>query len=554
MKSPEFQTKIQRWATPLAVLILLAGLGLGFSSALQNSATRDEGVHLARGVAILQTGDFRLSIHHPPLMNLLSALPLFLSGRPIVFPDQDPSWRNAQKDEFAEVLAQANRNNLLFFLMLGRLPTLLLAAFLGFFVFRFSRELFGPAAGLLSLTLYCLDPTILAHSQLITTDLAVTAGTFFAVYALWKFHLTPTPGRLTALFVLLGLALLTKYSALLLVPLVLLLWVAAYFLDIQFGWNVFLAWEKFPRISRRDPFWTLMIILTLGLILAGLVLWAGYGFDLSPWPFSRYLRGSLTTRELLHHPSNYFRGQKSDHGFRSYYLVLFLLKTPLATLLLLALSFLPLGARLIVARPLSPAPAKPLSLRGLRLLPLFLFLPGLVFFLAASFLNELNIGVRYVLPAYPLLFVWIGRLLSEDKKIPRWRQLAIPVLLGWLIAASLWTWPHYLMSWNQLSGGPDQAWKISVAGEDWGQDLPGLARYVQEHKIENLHYNVYGIGMPSLYGLRTQTFPCATPVTGWVAVHMVDLFRPRFPGCYDWLKAYQPVAKVGWTIWIYRIE
>jgi hypothetical protein len=69
-----------------------------------------------------------------------------------------------------------------------------------------------------------------------------------------------------------------------------------------------------------------------------------------------------------------------------------------------------------------------------------------------------------------------------------------------------------------------------------------------------LHYNVYGIGMPSLYGLHYQTFPCSTPVQGWVAVHMVDLYRPREPGCYDWLKSYSPVAKVGYTIWIYQIE
>ena len=143
MKSPEFQARVERLATPLALLLLAVSFGLGLSSALQKSATRDEGVHLARGVAILKTGDFRLSIHHPPLMNMLSALPVLLSGRPVVFPDQDPSWLAADKDQFAEALAEANRQNLLRFLQLGRLPSLLLSALLGFWVFRFSRELFG---------------------------------------------------------------------------------------------------------------------------------------------------------------------------------------------------------------------------------------------------------------------------------------------------------------------------------------------------------------------------------------------------------------------------
>ena len=546
MKSPEFQASIQRLATPLAFLLLLVAFGLGLSSAREESATRDEGVHLARGVAILKTGDFRLSIHHPPLMNLLSALPLFLSGRPVVFPDQDPAWQNADKDQFAEVLAQANHQNLLRFLQLGRLPTLLLSALLGYFVFRFSRELFGVRGALLSLTLYCFDPTILAHARLITTDLAVTAGTFFVVYALWKFYQAPTPPRLLALFALLGAALLTKFSAVLMVPLVPLTLFAAFFLDAEFAWNFTLAWEKALRLSRRDPLLTLLISSGLGLLLTGLVVWAGYGFELAPYPGSRFLHGFLTTEALLHHPSNYFCGQPSNHGFRSYYLVLFLLKTPIATLLLLLLSLIGSGWT-FEARLTSAA-------RHQSLLPLFIFLPALTFFLAASFLNELNLGVRYVLPAYPLLFVWIGRLLPQGAMLPRWRHYLIPALAGWTLAASLWIWPHYLMYWNPLSGGPDRAWRVAVVGEDWGQDVARLARYVQEHKIENLHYNLYGIGTPSLYGLHYQAFPCRTPVQGWVAVHMVDLFRPREPGCYDWLKAYQPVAKVGYTIWIYRIE
>jgi 4-amino-4-deoxy-L-arabinose transferase-like glycosyltransferase len=552
MKSPEFQAGMQRLAVPLALLLLLVSFGLGLGSALEKSATRDEGVHLARGAAILKTGDFRLSIHHPPLMNLLSALPLILSGRPLIFPDQDPSWQNADKDRFAEVLAQANRPNLLFFLQLGRLPSLLLSALLGWFVFRFSRELFGLRAAFLSLTLYCFDPTVLAHARLITTDLAVTAGTFFVVYAAWRFYQKPSPQRLILLFVLLGLALLTKYSAVLLVPLVLILLAAAYFRDAQFAWDFHLAWKKVPRLSRRDPFWTLFLACGLGLLLTGLVVWAGYGFDLSPFPWSSYLRGFLTTEAMLHPEArlhseampyhNYFFGQLSDHGFRSYYLVLFLLKTPIATLLLLALSFLPFGER----KTPSALPQK--------LLPLFIFLPALTFFLAASFLNDLNLGVRYVLPAYPLLFVWIGRLLPEGAKLPRWRHYLIPALAGWTIAACLWIWPHYLMYWNPLSGGPDRAWKISVVGEDWGQDVALLARYVNQHNIQDLHYNLYGIGTPALYGLRYRTFPCQTPVKGWVAVHMVDLYRPRSPGCYDWLKAEKPVAKVGYTIWVYRIE
>jgi hypothetical protein len=181
----------------------------------------------------------------------------------------------------------------------------------------------------------------------------------------------------------------------------------------------------------------------------------------------------------------------------------------------------------------------------------FIFLPVVAFFLAASFLNDKNSGIRYVLPAYPLIHVWISGLVRDDLKKSGWLRVSLAFFLAWVLAACLWIWPHYLMYFNPIAGGPDKAYRVAVVAEDWGQDLEGLGKFCQRHGIESIWYN--RAGMPSLYGVNHQPLPCYTQVTGWVAIHLVDLYRPRDPGCYDWIKKYQLVEKIGYTIYVYRI-
>ena len=59
----------------------------------------------------------------------------------------------------------------------ARLMTILFSACVAYLVFRWTRELYGFYAGLAAILLYIFDPNIIAHSQLVTTDI-YAAGPF----------------------------------------------------------------------------------------------------------------------------------------------------------------------------------------------------------------------------------------------------------------------------------------------------------------------------------------------------------------------------------------
>jgi len=179
----------------------IALLGLMFvlmvSSARLKSPTMDEQNHIARGYAYLRTGDLRLNLPHPPLINSLSAAPLLLLPD-LKLPTDSPAWERAHTIAFATQFLWHTNHNADQILRVARLPIMLLAILLGCFVFRWARELHGPLAGLLALGLYVFDPNILAHARLTTTDLGVTCFLFMAVYCFWRWLNHPTWPRLAA--------------------------------------------------------------------------------------------------------------------------------------------------------------------------------------------------------------------------------------------------------------------------------------------------------------------------------------------------------------------
>ena len=190
------------------------------------SPTRDEPAHLARGIAVLNSGDFRLSVAHPPLGNMLSALPtLFLRNLDVPF--NHSSWFREDKNAFWIELFKRNLDRAERLLFISRLVTIALAVLLGFLVYTFAKELFGNLAGFLALVLFTFSPNIIAHSRLATTDLMATLGVFSAVYALYFFVCNPSRKTLLLSGVLLGIANLLKFSGVLLYPIYIILLSAA---------------------------------------------------------------------------------------------------------------------------------------------------------------------------------------------------------------------------------------------------------------------------------------------------------------------------------------
>ena len=566
----------RRWLAGLAVTFLLAlHFGLGFMSARHKAVTADEPFHLGRGVSALFSGDFRLNVSHPPLFNLLNALPL-LSVPDLKIPYNDPYWQNPLVDDadrkyrFAMLFLWKLNPDPLRLITLARIPTLLASVLLAGMVFLWARQLYGNGAGLFALFLYSLSPNLLAHAPLITTDLGVSLTIFLAAFFLWRHLAAPSWPRLLLAGFFLGLAQLSKFTAIFLYPLdLLILWLALP------GDGKDKLRSFFTLDPRRSEFLRGLGAFLVMFAAATFMIWAGYGFEIHslhnfdlllhppaspelpaasglhhlavlalskvPIPPPTYYYGLARTindtGQHLH--PLYFLGRLSTRGWWYYYPVLALIKLPLALWALLIL-------RLACRKLLPPAD----RLANLALLALILGL--LVFFMV---LNEKNIGIRHLLPILPLLYVYLAPVWSWAVKHRPWRWLVL-ALLAWFGASSLAVYPDYLVYFNELAGGPEAGLKISVVGEDWGQDVAGLGRWMKANGVEEVFYTPYGSADPRAYGVNYQRIPCEPSAPGIYALHIVEKLRPledRPADCYQWLDKFQPIAKIGHTIWIYQI-
>ena len=125
----------------------------------------------------------RINPEHPPLVKDLAGIPLlFIKG--INFPYNIKAWTseiNSQWDYgFYFLYKMGNPVDTMIFW--GRIPMILILLLLGFYIFKWTRELYGNDASILALTLFSFSPTFLAHGRLVTTDVAAAVGVFIATY------------------------------------------------------------------------------------------------------------------------------------------------------------------------------------------------------------------------------------------------------------------------------------------------------------------------------------------------------------------------------------
>jgi hypothetical protein len=560
-----------------AILVALAvalQAGLAIDSLHGNSATFDEGTHLPAGWTHLALGDHRLNPEQPPLVKLLAAAPLALV-RPVVRQD-DRAWIEARQWDFGRrFLYRWNDADRLLFL--GRLPVVALASALVVAVFLEARRRFGAAAGAMAALAAALSPDVLAHGSLVTTDLGFALFYFLAIALFCRLLEEATPPRLLAAGLATGAAFATKFSA----PL------AAVALATVAG-GVPLRWRAFGREHHPAGFLArsahAAALLAAVALIALAVLWASYGFrhDLSPDPAARaaglatlqapiaspWLRGLAAVSRAGALPEDYARGmlfvmthsearptflagQLSDHGFPQYFLLTFLLKTPVPLLVLTALAL-----------------GRVTRLRRRHLV--FVWLPVLVY-LALSLTRGLQIGHRHLLPIYPFLFLACA---EAAIRLASWRRPAgvvLVALLGaWYAGGTLWTHPHHLAYFNELAGGPANGWRLLVDSNlDWGQDLKRLAAWTRANRVTRLKLSYFGSADPAYYGIDAEMLPgytsphaphvtreivpgdvVAVSVTNLQGVYLDPADRPLM----EKLRALEPIARAGWSIRIYRAD
>jgi 4-amino-4-deoxy-L-arabinose transferase-like glycosyltransferase len=462
-------------------------------------ATYDEGFYFGVGRTLLRQGTWEgVVLLHPPLSYYVASLPLLAM-------DAEASARDPRQ------LLLCRLSMLVGF----GVPILLI-------VHAWAERLYGPTAGLVALTLAAFSPTLLAHAPLITPDAALTATGLLALYLYWR---AGPDGPVWPWGAALGLALLTKVSAVLFLAALVLL--------------------ELSRVRARGVGRTLRRVLG-ALALAWLVLNVGYGFaglldargkaamlaKVPPLPGLRlaahaaapffplpYLRcvGRQTHIGMDGRPG-YLQGEVSSKGWWRYYLVALLVKETLPFLLLLA-------AALVSLFRLRPsARDEPV-----------LLLPPLLFFGFFS-LNAVQIGIRYVLPALPFLFVFVARLLRLPWAARAGPRLALLALVAGHAALSVRGGPDYIAYFNELAGGP--AGGIRYLGDsnlDWGQN---------RSRAEDYARRTGAVFQPPLLPPHGRVVLSTNRIQGFMDPPRYRLLRDE----------YRPSERVGWNWLVYDLD
>lgn len=638
---------------------------LGIFSIMGDSLTMDELAHTPAGYSYITQQDMRLNPEHPPLLKDLAGLSVLLgstlTGSEINFPENIESWQNKINGQwkFGDKWLFESNNPTDKIIFWSRIPMILIMLLLGFYVFRWTKESYGNRAGLLALFLYSLSPTFLAHGRLVTTDVGAAAAFFIATYYLVKWLKDQNWKNLVIAGLVFGLAMLTKFSLALIIPFFVFLTLVWAFLPNKKEESVSFGFFKRGRekVSNRlfKSIFGLMLIGIIGMTL----IWPVYMFHTWNYPvekqasdteqildsfgnrlladpvvwasdkpiiraYSHYFLGLLmVTQRASGGNTAYFLGEISSQSWPHYFPIVFSIKVPIALLILMMIAlyniftyrrkkfyakiFEPL---LKATPPLTEKEEKKQESQLIRTgtwlknhFAEFSLLTLFVIYWITTLRTNLNIGVRHVLPTFPVIYVLVSgqiinwlklSILPSLKKLPLSFQeltgslktiisniftaffktylkyLALIILLVWYAWGTFAIYPHFLTYFNEIAGGPSQGHKyVTDSNLDWGQDLKRLSQFVEKNNIQKIYVDYFGGDSPE-YRLGNKFEPwwgdrdsSELPSNSWLAISATFLkggqgepsedFK-QSTDYYKWLKNEKLVKVIGNSIFVYRIK
>lgn len=602
----------------IALFLLILMAVFAFLSVKNDSATMDEQAHIGAGYSYISQKDMRLNPEHPPLLKDLAGLAAWLGSKitaqPINFPSNIEAWQtevNSQWSFGADFLYRSGNDadKIIFW---SRIPMILLGLLLGFYVFKWTRELYGRRAGLLALLFFVFSPTFLAHTRYVTTDVGAAAAFFIATYYLIKWLKDQSKKNLIIAGLVFGLAMLTKFSLALLIP---------YFVFLVAVW----ALVKAPKEILKK----MASLFLIGLI-ALVLIWPVYlyhtwnypalrqqadttyhfqgvnkargAIDALIWasdkpvlrPYAQYTLGLIMVmRRAAGGNTAYFLGQVNNVSWWYYFPMVYFLKVPLSFHLLTIITLLYMAWQ--IKEPFWKKPFKRLLAWIKNHFTEFACLSFLAIYWIVSIRSNLNIGVRHVLPTFPFMYLLVSGQLAQWIKIP-WSQLKksnylmekikivfvvslktyfkyllLFVLVAWYLVTSIQTYPYYLAFFNQSIGGSANGYKyVTDSNLDWGQDLKRLTQWVDDNNLDYIYLNYFGGGLPEYYlkekfrpGWDLVKHPQDFKKGDYLAISATILQEGRAqpaPGFnqrtdhYFWLDQHNLVTTIGYSIFVYQIQ
>jgi 4-amino-4-deoxy-L-arabinose transferase-like glycosyltransferase len=587
--------------------ILLIHAGILFYSLSVNYVTVDEVGHVPAGLANWELGEFSLYRENPPLSRLVATLPVWLAHPATDYSQLNGSPGSRSETQVGHSFLHANGPRYFLLMRLARLSGMAWSILAGLVVWAWARELYGPAAGWLGLVVWCFGPNVIAHAQLATPDIPAAAAAVTATYIFRGYLHRPTWRGAALSGVALGLALLTKFTLLILCVCWPILWIVG-----RLGKSSGAVRVNASRWAHAQQ-GSVIVLLSL------LVINVGYEFDhtghrLGEFPFvsatltginrherntppvpfpdnrfrgtwwggvivplpAQYLLGIDSQRRdfevMSDETPSYLRGEFRAVGWWYYYLYALAVKVPLGVWGLLTWSCW----RTFVSR------RRTIAWRE----ELLLGLPAAAVLALVSSQTGLNAHMRYVLPMFPFVVISLSKVarVIEEKNLSA--QLLLAGCVGWSTISSVSLLPHSLSYFNELAGGPENGPRhLLDSNVDWGQDLLFLKQWIDAHPEARPLGLAYfkSTELPRSLGIefelpppgppdsppsdRSQLWQCG-PQPGWFAISVNYVQGLSFVARRDstgsmlvprmqelaYFQNFAPVARVGYSLRIYNIS
>jgi len=538
--------------TGVAVLIGLGVVRVASTSTVL-TGTYDEPAHVACGMDWLRGGTYGCDLQHPPLARVAVALGPYLKGLRLAtgWNARDQQSGSMYEEGNAILYAQDQYWSNLTWARFGTLPFLVLACVV---TFLWARRWFSEAAGFWAVLLLVCTSPILGHAGLATNDAACAAGAALALYQFLRWLEEPRTARCLWWGAATAFAVLCKFS------------------NIPFLVTCFAAGLL---VLRRGDLRRRLAQIGLAACVVLALAWIAYRCHVNP-PAEFYgqhhpvIDSMMSSRPLLHSVWNsvmttplplseamigvldlfvhnavghdsYLLGQWSQSGWWYYFPVVLAVKTPIGLLLLSAVGFAAV-------------------LRGWRSGPgrapwqqiLTMTFPMVI--LLVCMLARIDLGVRHILPIYPLLAIAGGHAVTFLFGHSRSGAAAAVLLAAWVVGDSVRAHPDYLAHFNEFAGSHPEA-ILCESDLDWGQDLDRLRQSLKRRGIEEFSVAYFGTARLDKAGLpRYGPVSPTEPTRGYVAVSLHNLnLDYKKNDSFTWLKSYQPIERVGKSIDLFYI-
>ncbi len=494
------------------------------------SATYDESTHVSAGLELLDQHQYWLQPENPPLAPLIFAIAPALAG--MKYEARTPKWLQVRELFFQNGRYKTN-------LFVSRIGPLLFFLIASLATWWWARRELGPSGGLLAMLLFTTQPIVIGYSAVVTHDGAGVAGMAVTVLAFVLWLERPSLKSAAILGAAWGFAILCKLSSLGYVPLA-----CAAILAV-----------RLLREAGTRRLWRAYLQTSLAALPAcAFVVWAAYAFTIGhvrdllphrptleksaigrfaisypdlPLPAPRLFFGILGLQRFNEHWTSYLFGETRQDGWWYYFPVAIGLKTTIASLLL-AIGALRISRFRVALESIAAALAM----------------------ICAAMPSHLDIGVRYILPAYVFLAVAgasvVLVMLDSPRRVLRLTAIA---LLTWHCAAGVVAHPDYFPYFNELTIGDPSRYLID-SNLDWGQDVLRLREVLRRRHVDRVGLDLLAInnydelGFPPSYEVQFDK-----PATGWIAVSET---KARIFRGYEWLEG-KPFERVGKSIRLYHL-